>query len=62
MALKRTVVCDVCNKEYTDKSFGSGFPDWMQVNGILLDGNAVVWFCVEHKALVADFIDKLKNS
>jgi len=60
MPLLRIVSCDICNKKLEDKT-GSGFPNWMLINGIVLDGNSQVWLCPEHRTKVADFIDELKH-
>lgn len=62
MPIKRTVVCDICNRGHTEEVFGSGFPDWMQVNGIKLDGNDQVWLCPTHRNVIADHIDMLKQN
>jgi len=60
MPIFRTVTCDVCDETLEDRT-GSGFPDWMLINGIELDGNDQVWLCPEHRTKVANFIDELKH-
>lgn len=61
MPLTRKVTCDICSEEYSEKEYGSGFPDWMNIHGIILDGNAEIWLCPKHAIDVAEFIDATKH-
>ena len=61
MPIVRTAKCNICGKEEAEAMYGVGWPGWMIVNGIALDGEDSVLLCPEHTALVATFIDQLKN-
>lgn len=60
MPLLRIVKCDVCGEQLIDED-GSGFKDWMKIDGIVLDGNDDVWLCKTHRDKVANFIDEMKH-
>ena len=61
MTMLRTVICNICDRQYTEESYGAGFAGWMQVNGIILNGDDQVWLCPDHKAEVADYIDNIRT-
>ena len=61
MSMYRTVKCDICGEEYTEKEYGAGFPEWMLINGIVLDGISEIWICPTHRDMIADYVDNLKN-
>lgn len=61
MPMLRTVKCDICGMDYTETQYGAGFPNWMNILGISLDGNEQVWLCPVHMAKVADYIDSMAN-
>lgn len=61
MPLLRTVECDICRSSYTEEGYGAGFPGWMNILGIELDGNSQIWLCPTHMGKVADFIDEEKH-
>lgn len=59
MSIKKTVCCDICGKEYTEKNPNDGFPNWGQIMGINLNGTDNPYVCPYHLAEVADFIDNM---
>lgn len=61
MPIVRTVRCNICGHEETEASHGSGWKDWLWVQGAVLDGDDQVWLCPRHRTKVMDFIDNMKN-
>lgn len=60
--IKRTVVCGICGIAYTEQSNGEGFPNWGQLQGIVLDGDENPYLCPQHLAFTAEGLDRLKHS
>lgn len=57
----RRAVCTICGRTLQEAEYGAGWPEWVIVDGISIDGDTKVMLCPEHKAMVADFIDKEKQ-
>lgn len=57
----RTIRCDICGQQYTEKSDGSGFPGWGALQGIKLDDTPNPSLCPEHLAAMADHLDSIKD-
>lgn len=59
--LIRTIQCDVCGEECTEKNENDGWPGWGALQGIALDGRANPSLCPKHLAAAATFLDDLKQ-
>jgi len=59
--IKRTIKCDICEAEMVEPVDGGGWPGWGGLNGIALDGVPNPTLCPEHLAVVADFVNDLKE-
>ncbi len=61
MAEKRTIFCDICGASSTEEKHGDGWPGWMGLKGVALDGVENPDLCPEHTKQVMDFVDNLKH-
>jgi len=63
MAEIRTFKCDVpdCGYTHTESIYGEGAKDFGKFIGIILNGTESPIFCEGHRAMVADFVDKLNG-
>jgi len=45
----RSVMCDTkdCGNQYTEKSYGDGFPDWGYIKGASNENGEEPWLCPE---------------
>jgi len=61
MTILRTITCDLCGKEYTEREVGTGFPGWCVVQGIAKDNDPTgqSTFCPTHKERIAELIQEL---
>jgi hypothetical protein len=59
MAEKRTVICDICGASCTEESYGAGWPGWMGLKGVKLNGTENPDLCPEHRGQVMGFVDSL---
>lgn len=61
MAQRRTIVCDVCGAQYTERTHGEGFPGWGGLVGVFITTNAGHRIdnpdlCPKHKGEVAQLV------
>lgn len=59
--INRTIICDVCGKQQTEKTPGEGWRGWGHVNGVILDGVETPSLCPTHLAKVMEYIEELKE-
>jgi len=59
MTVRRTIRCDICKVEYTEREPGDGFPNWGQLHGISLNGVQNPNLCPEHLHALAERADEL---
>lgn len=59
--IKRTVFCAVCGAQCTEDHEGAGFPNWGQVQGIALDGDANPHLCPVCLGKAAAHLDAMKK-
>lgn len=59
--IKRTVFCTVCRAQHTEDSEGAGFPNWGQLHGVALDGDANPHLCPACLDKTAQFLDEVKH-
>jgi len=57
--LLKTVECGVCKTRYTEKSPNDGFPNWGQLSGAALNGDANPYLCPEHFGNVKAFVQRM---
>ena len=57
----RTIQCAICGKHETEKRPNGGWPGWMGIIGVALDGDENPQFCPEHTNEIMNFIDNLKH-
>lgn len=61
MPIIRTFKCDVCGKEQIEPVPGYGVVGWGSLNGINFNGVDNPILCPDHKAQLADLMDKVRN-
>lgn len=57
----RTVQCCVCGRQQTESQPNEGWLGWSGVIGVAIDGDENPHLCPEHTAMVAGYIDRLKQ-
>lgn len=57
--IQRTAICGACGAKETEDKFGEGFKQWIQIQGIQLDGDANPHFCPECTKKIMDYVDKM---
>ena len=61
MSILRTIKCDVCGKEQTEKTPNQGWSGWGALQGVKMDEIDNPNLCPEDLAKIADFIDEVKH-
>lgn len=61
MSILRAAKCTICGTEELEPQYGLGWDGWMMVDGISIDDDQKVMLCPEHKTIVANYIDRVKE-
>lgn len=62
MAILREAECDCCGKKEYERGVGTGWPNWIIVQGVILDGVGSPMFCEECREPIMNFIDTHKQN
>lgn len=57
MTILRKAQCDSCSVEEFEKKSGEGWPDWIVIQGVILNGANSPMFCPECRDKIMNFID-----
>lgn len=61
MTILRKACCNLCPKEEWEHGQGSGWKDWIIIQGVVLDGVDNPMFCKDCRSKIMDYIDNLKH-
>lgn len=61
MSIKRTIECYICEKQETEKQYGTGWIGWGGLQGKQQNGEFEMYLCPEHKDMIYEYAERLKN-